>query len=107
MTNQDRIRARIARSKASREAKRLARAEQYGRIVRRMHRAGIVRMRRKMKRLHRMIHRGKVRLDDVFLAVKSWLGNAEKYADSYRTRKRVLNQYHKLFHSYRMEGVIA
>ena len=78
-----------------------------GRIVRRMHRAGIVRMRRKMKRLHRMIRRGKVRLDDVFLMVKSWLGNAEKYADSYRTRKRVLNQYHKLFHSYRMEGVIA
>ena len=78
-----------------------------GHIIRRIARAGIVRMRRKMKKLRRLVSMGKVTLNDVFLAVKSWLGNAKKYADSYRTRKRVLNQYHKLFHSYRMEGVIA
>lgn len=38
---------------------------------------------------------------------KSWLGNAKKYSHSYRSRKAILNLYHKLFKSYRMEGVIA
>ena len=50
---------------------------------------------------------GRITLDDVYLALKSWLGNAKKFADSYRTRKHILGLYHRLYHSYRMEGVIA
>lgn len=78
-----------------------------GHVIRRISRDGIVRMRRKLKRLYGLWKKGKVTLDDIFLSVKSWLGNAKKYADSYRTRKRILAQYHSLFKGYRMEGVIA
>ena len=78
-----------------------------GHVIRRISRDGIVRMRRKLKRLYGLWRKGKVTLDDIFLSVKSWLGNAKKYADSYRTRKRILAQYHSLFKGYRMEGVIA
>lgn len=78
-----------------------------GHIVRKMARSGIVRMRRKLKRLRGLVNRGVTTLDDAFFSVKSWMGNAKKYCDAYRTRKSILNLYHKLFHSYRMEGVIA
>lgn len=78
-----------------------------GHVIRRISHDGIVRMRRKLKRLHGLWKKGKVTLNDIFLSVKSWLGNAKKYADSYRTRKRILNLYHSLFKGYRMEGVIA
>ena len=78
-----------------------------GHVIRRAVHSGIVRMRRKMKRLRRLVSRGTITLDDVFLSVKSWLGNMKKYAHSYRTRKRILSLYHDLFKSYRMEGVIA
>lgn len=82
-------------------------ATDSGHIIRRMAREGILRMRRKLKKLHGLWLRGEVRLDDIFLALKSWIGNAKKYAHSYRSRKRVLTLYHKLYRSYRMEGVIA
>ena len=78
-----------------------------GHIIRRIAREGIVRMRRKLKRLHGLMRAGRVTLDDIYLALKSWMGNAKKYCHSYRTRKRILNLYHRLFRSYRMEGVIA
>lgn len=82
-------------------------ATDSGHIIRRMAREGILRMRRKLKKLHGLWLRGEVRLDDIFLALKSWIGNAKKYAHSYRSRKRVLTLYHKLYRSYRMEGVKA
>lgn len=78
-----------------------------GHVIRRINHDGIVRMRHKMKRLHGLWLAGKVTLDDIFLSVKSWLGNMKKYCHSYRTRKRILNLYHSLFKGYRMEGVIA
>ena len=78
-----------------------------GHIIKKMAKAGIVRMRRKLKRLRGLVNIGKATLDDVFFSVKSWMGNAKKYCDAYRSRKSILNLYHKLFHSYRMEGVIA
>lgn len=78
-----------------------------GHIIRRICREGIVRMRRKLKRLRGLVNAGRITLDDVFLALKSWMGNAKKYSHSYRSRKRILNLYHELFHGYRMEGVIA
>ena len=82
-------------------------ATKTGHIIRRICRDGIVRMRRKLKRLRRLVDQGRVTLNDVFLSLKSWLGNAKKYCHSYRTRKRILSLYHDLFKSYRMEGVIA
>lgn len=82
-------------------------ATETGHIIKKMAKAGIVRMRRKLKRLRRLVNIGKVTLDDVFFSVKSWMGNAKRYCDAYRSRKSILNLYHKLFHSYRMEGVIA
>jgi len=82
-------------------------ATETGHIIRRICRDGIVRMRRKLKRLRRLVDQGRVTLNDVFLSLKSWLGNAKKYCHSYRTRKRILSLYHDLFKSYRMEGVIA
>lgn len=78
-----------------------------GHVIRRIAREGIIRMRRKLKKLYGLWKAGKVTLDDVFLSVKSWLGNAKKYTHSYRTRKRILSLYHQLFRGYRMEGVIA
>lgn len=78
-----------------------------GHIIRRMVHSGIVRMRRRLKKLRGLVSAGRITLDDVFLSVKSWLGNAKKYAHSYRTRKGILNLYHDLFKSYRMKGVIA
>ena len=78
-----------------------------GHIIRRMARSGIVRMRRKMKRLRGLWLKGRVTLDDIFLSVKSWLGNVKKYCHGYRTRKRILNLYYSLFRGYRMEGAIA
>jgi len=82
-------------------------ATDTGHVIRRIAREGIVRMRRKLKKLHKLYKSGRVSLDDVFLSLKSWLGNAKKYTYSYRTRKRILSLYHKLFRSYRMKGVIA
>jgi hypothetical protein len=82
-------------------------ATDTGHIIRRMAREGILRMRRKLKKLHGLMRKGRVRLDDIYLSFKSWFGNAKKYCHSYRSRKRVLTLYHKLFKSYRMEGVIA
>lgn len=78
-----------------------------GRVIKKMAKAGIVRMRRKLKRLRELVNLGKVTLDDVFFSVQSWMGNVKKYCNAYRSRKNILNLYHKLFHSYRMEGVIA
>lgn len=78
-----------------------------GHVIRRAVHSGIVRMRRKLKRLRGLVSRGKVTLDDVFLSLKSWLGNTKKYTHSYRSRKSILRLYHDLFKSYRMEGVIA
>lgn len=78
-----------------------------GHVIRRVSHDGIVRMRRKLKRMRKLVDNGKMTMDDAFLSTKSWLGNVKKYAHSYRTRKRILNLYHDLFKSYRMEGVIA
>lgn len=77
-----------------------------GHLVKTLARAGIVRMRRKLKKFRRLIDEGKMSMDDAFRSFASWFGNAE-YADSYRTRKRMLTLYNKLFHRYRTEGVYA
>lgn len=81
--------------------------EESGRIIKRMARAGIVRARRKVRKLRDKVLRGEVTRDDVFLAVKSWIGNAKKYSSSFRSRKRLMTLYYQLFKGYRMEGARA
>lgn len=77
-----------------------------GHLVKNLVRAGIVRMRRKLKKFAKMIRRGVMRLDDAFASFSAWFGNSY-HADAYRTRKGMLSLYWRLFHGYRMEGVYA
>lgn len=77
-----------------------------GHLVKTLVRAGIVRMRRKLKKFAKMVQRGVMRLDDAFASFSAWFGNSY-HADAYRTRKRMLSLYWRLFHGYRMEGVFA
>lgn len=82
------------------------RVTETGHLVKTLAKAGIVRMRRKLKKFRRLVDEGKMTLDHVFQSFSSWFGNAA-YADSYRTRKRMLSLYNKLFHRYRTEGIYA
>lgn len=77
-----------------------------GHLVKNLARAGIVRMRRKLKKFRKMVDRGEMTLDHVFESFAAWFGNSF-YADSYRTRKQMLTLYHKLFRGYRMGGKFA
>ena len=77
-----------------------------GHLVKNLARAGIVRMRRKLKAFARMVQRGVMRLDDAFASFSAWFGNSF-HADAYHTRKRMLSLYWRLFHGYRMKGVYA
>lgn len=75
-----------------------------GRIIKRTAHSGIVRIRRKLKKLRGLVNQGKITLDDAFSSVMSWIGNAKHYTQSFRTRKAVIAQYYRLFMGYRMEG---
>lgn len=77
-----------------------------GHLVKNLARAGIVRMRRKLKKFRKMVDRGIMTLDHVFASFSAWFGNSF-IADSYKTRKAMLTLYHKLFRGYRMKGKYA
>lgn len=72
-----------------------------GKIVRRLTRAGIVRMRRKLKKFRRLVDVGRISLDDVYNSIQSWLAHS-KVALSYRTKKSMLKLYNELFNGYRI-----
>lgn len=72
-----------------------------GKIVRTLTRAGIVRMRRKLKKFRRMVDAGKITLDDVYNSVQSWLAHS-KVALSYNTKRSMLALYNQLFDGYRI-----
>lgn len=100
---------KTAITKASKGVKFLQvhyRVTETGHLVKSLVRAGIVRMRRKLKKFAKMVQRGIMRLDDAFASFSAWFGNSY-HADAYRTRKRMLSLYWRLFHGYRMEGVFA
>lgn len=78
-----------------------------GGIVRQMVRDGFIRMRRRLKKFRKRVDRGLMTLDDVFGSFKSWFGNAKKNAKTYRSRKRMLNYYNKLFNCYKTGGMVA
>lgn len=80
------------------------RITENGKIIKRITRSSIVRMRRKLKKFVNKVKDGAMLLDDVLNAVSAWLG-CTKTARTYKARKRMLNLYNRLFHTYRMKGV--
>lgn len=72
-----------------------------GKLIKRLTRAGIVRMRRKLKKLRRLVDIGKVKLDDVYNSTQSWLAHSY-LALSYKTRRGMLRLYNSLFDGYRI-----
>ena len=80
---------------------------QTGGIVRQMARDGFIRMRRKLKKFRKRVDKGMMKLKDVFNSFKSWFGNAKRNAKTYRSRKRMLNYYNKLFNCYKTGGMVA
>lgn len=78
-----------------------------GRIIKKIAKNGVTRMRRKLKKFRHLIDAGKMQIDDAFSAFRSWMGNAEKIAQTYRQRKAMLKLYNRLFKRYRTGGLIA
>ena len=78
-----------------------------GGVIRQMDREGFIRMRRKLKKFRAKVDKGEMTLDDVFSSFKSWFGNAKKIAQTYRSRKRMLNLYNDLFKCYKTGGMVA
>lgn len=72
-----------------------------GKIIRKLTRSGIVRMRRKLKRFKHLVDVGKMKIDDVFNSIQSWVAHS-KAASSYQTRKRMLKLYDELFGGYKI-----
>lgn len=72
-----------------------------GKIIRTLTRAGIVRMRRKLKKFRRLVNEGKITLDDVYNSMQSWLAHS-KVALAYHTRRNMLKLYNQLFDGYRI-----
>lgn len=72
-----------------------------GRILKTLTRAGIVRMRRKLKKFRQLVDSGRMTLNDVYQSIQSWLSNSKK-AMSYHTRKSMLKLYNALFDGYRI-----
>lgn len=72
-----------------------------GRIVRTLTRAGIVRMRRKLKKFKKMVDSNRLTFDDVYNSMQSWLAHA-KIALSYHTKKSMLKLYNQLFNGYKI-----
>lgn len=72
-----------------------------GGVVKRLTRAGTVRMRRKLKKFKRLVDRGEMTLDDVYNSIQSWVAHSA-IAKSYRARRSMLRLYNDLFDGYRM-----
>lgn len=72
-----------------------------GKVVRTLTRAGIVRMRRKLKKFRRLVDDGRITLDDVYNSMQSWLAHS-KVALSYHTKRSMLKLYNQLFDGYRI-----
>lgn len=72
-----------------------------GKVIRTLTRAGIVRMRRKLKKFRRLVDDGRITLDDVYNSMQSWLAHS-KVALSYHTKRSMLKLYNQLFDGYRI-----
>ncbi len=78
-----------------------------GKIICKIAKSSIIRTRRRLKKFVHLVKGGKMTLDDVYGAFKSWEGNARQVAQTYRQRKRLLCLYNLLFKRYRTGGMIA
>lgn len=67
-----------------------------GRIVRKIHRASITRMRRKMKAYRRMVESGRMQPEDVYTSWQSWRAYSLNF-NSYRTRQTLADLYTQLY----------
>lgn len=73
-----------------------------GKIIKKLTRAGITRMRRKLKKFHRLVNNGSMGMDDVYNSIQSWLAHS-KIAKSYHSVKSMLRLYHRLFGDYKID----
>lgn len=71
------------------------------RLVKKLSRSSIVRMRRKLKKFRKLVDNGKMKLDDVYNSIQSWVAHSKR-AMSYKTRNEMLELYDKLFDGYKM-----
>lgn len=67
-----------------------------GKVIRRMHRAGIVRMRKKLKAFQRMVAEGKMQVDDVHASFQSWQAYTKNF-NGHKTLQSANALYDKLF----------
>lgn len=77
------------------------RIDKKNRTVKKLVRQGITRERRKLNKFTKKVEQKEMTLDDVYANVQSWNAHS-KIANSYRTVRRIMNQYNKLFGGYRM-----
>ena len=78
-----------------------------GKILRRPHRSGIVRNRRKLKRFMHLVKIGKMSLDDVYNSFQSYYNHTKKIGKSFKTRKQMLKQYVELFDGYKLDKLLG
>lgn len=72
-----------------------------GKIIRTLTKAGIVRMRRKLKKFRKLVNEGKMSLDDVYNSMQSWVAHS-KVAMSYHAKRNMLKLYNDLFDGYKL-----
>ena len=78
-----------------------------GKILRRPHRSGIVRNRRRLKRFAHLVSIGKMSLDDVYNSFQSYYNHTKKIGKSYKTRKQMVKQYISLFGGYKLDKLLG
>ena len=78
-----------------------------GKILRRPHRSGIVRNRRRLKRFAHLVEIGKMSLDDVYNSFQSYYNHTKKIGKSFKTRKQMIKQYIKLFGGYKLDKLLG
>lgn len=72
-----------------------------GKLIKKLHKSGIIRMRRKLKKFKKLVYMGSMSLDDVYNSFQSWVSHSY-LANSYRTRKNMIKLYNELFDGYRV-----
>lgn len=77
------------------------RVTQNGKVLKTLTRAGIVRMRRKLKKFRKQVDIGRMTYDDVFNSFQSWLSHS-KIAMAYNTKRSMLKLYNELFDGYKV-----
>lgn len=78
-----------------------------GHIIRKPAKSGVIRARRRLKKLKGLWLQGRVTLDDIYNAHQSWMGNTREYTHSWHTRRRMQSLYYRLYRGYRLKGAMA